>query len=88
MVGTQWRMYKAMVGMVMEAINMRKATKVGDPMCQMNHTGSPSTPGRGGQDRDARQEEGCLSPCTHSHSDPQAVSRVGDTQIWVPKWQK
>ena len=28
--GTQWRMYKALVGMVMMAINMRKATKVGD----------------------------------------------------------
>ena len=32
MEGTQWRMYKAMMGMEMEAINMRKATKVGDPM--------------------------------------------------------
>ena len=32
MEGTQWRMYKAMVGMVMEAINMGKVTKVGDPM--------------------------------------------------------
>ena len=30
--GTQWCMYKTMVGMVMEAINIRKATKVGDPV--------------------------------------------------------
>ena len=31
MEGTQWWMYNAMVGMVMEAMNMRKATRVGDP---------------------------------------------------------
>ena len=31
MEGTQRRMYKAMMGMVMEAINLRKATKIGDP---------------------------------------------------------
>ena len=32
MEGTQWLMYKAIMGMVMEAINMRKAAKVRDPM--------------------------------------------------------
>ena len=30
--GTQWRMYMAMMGKETEAINRRKATKVGDPM--------------------------------------------------------
>ena len=31
MEGTQWRMYKVIMGVEMEAINMRKAKKVGDP---------------------------------------------------------
>ena len=34
------------------------------------------------------QEEGSLSPCAHSHSDPDAVSKVGDTQVRVQKGQK
>ena len=34
------------------------------------------------------QEEGSLSPCTHSYSDPDAVSRVGDTQVLLQKGQE
>ena len=76
------------MGLEMGAINMRRETKVGDPMCQRNHRGSPSRHGRKGQDWDVRQEEGCLSPCTHSNSDLQAASWVGVTQVWVQKLQK
>ena len=53
----------------------------------MNHSASQSTLGRRGQDCSEEKEEGCLSPFTHPHSDSQAVSRVGDTQIWVHIWQ-
>ena len=88
MEGTQWRMYKAMMKKEMEAINMRDATRVGDPMSQRNDRRSPSTRRRRGQDWDVRKEEGCLSPCIQCHSDPRAVSRVGDIQIWVQKWQE
>ena len=37
MEGTQWGMYKAMMGMVMEASNMRKATKVGTYVTNESH---------------------------------------------------